>query len=179
MNLISQPLEVSLVMMAGGLGILFFGRKLFWLYVGVVGMLLGFELAQNYLPDAQLWLFLICGAVLGIISAVLAILMQYVAVGLAGFVGGSYLAVQVLDILPMINVGELQWLLLLIPAVLGTIVCIMVFDLAIIFLSSLTGAVILVQLFEMNPALQNVLFLVVAVIGASVQYTVYSREGID
>ena len=179
MNLISQPLEVSLVVMASGLAILFFGRKLFWLYVGVVGMLVGFELAEYYLPDAQLWIFLACGALLGIITAVLAILMQYVAVGLAGFVGGSYMAVQVLDILPMINVGDLQWLLFLIPAVTGTIVCILLFDLAIIFLSSLTGAVILVQLFEMNPVLQNVLFVLVAVIGVSVQYMVYSREKND
>ena len=176
MNLISQPLELSLVMLAGGLAILFFGSKLFWLYIGVIGMLVGFELAEYYLPGSPTWIFLSCGALLGIITAVLAILMQYVAVGLAGFVGGSYLAAQVLDILPVIDGGELQWLLLLIPAVLGTIICILVFDLAIIFLSSLTGAAILVQLFEMNPALQNILFAVLAVVGLLVQYSVYARE---
>ncbi len=179
MNLISQPIEVSLLVMAGGLAILFFGRKLFWLYVGVVGMLVGFELAEYYLPDAQLWIIIICGALLGIITAVLAIVMQYVAVGLAGFVGGSYVAVQVLDIFPMIDVGELQWLLLLIPAVIGTVVCILLFDMAIIFLSSMTGAVVLVQLFEMDPILQNVLFVIVAAIGVAAQYTVYSRESND
>lgn len=175
MQLIQQPVELSLVMIASGLAILFFGRQLFWLYLGVVGMLIGFELAGFYSPQAPLWIVLVSGAFFGIIAALAAVFMQYVAVGVAGFVGGSYLALQILEFLPVGNLGELQWVLLLIPAVAGAVLCILVFDLALICLSSLTGAVILVQLFVMDSQLQNILFVIVALAGFSVQYLAYSR----
>ena len=164
-----------LISLAGGLTILFFGRKLFWLYIGLLGVLAGFELTQQLLPQQPQWVYLAVGVVLGVAMALLAIALQYVAVALAGFVGGAYVALQVLQIIPAVQVNELSAWLLLIPGLIGAGLCLMVFNPALIVLSSVTGAALLVQLFPLDPLLQNLLLVLVAVIGIVFQFVVYRR----
>lgn len=164
-----------LVSLAGGLAILFFGRKLFWLYVGLVGILLGFELVKAYLPQQPLWVALIAGIVLGAILAILAIATQFIAIGVAGLFGGAYLAMQILTLLPVTVAVQLQNWVLLLGGVLGALFCVLLFNPALIILSSLTGAAVLAQLFPIQPLFQTGLLFVIAVLGMSFQFTLYHR----
>ncbi|MDA1369971.1 MAG: DUF4203 domain-containing protein [Proteobacteria bacterium] len=167
---------IFLISLAGGLAVLFFGRRLFWLYIGLVGVLAGFELSQTYFPDMPYWLSLTIAIILGVIMAVLAIALQYVAMALAGFVGGAYVALQIMTLLPAIDVSQLPEWLLLVPGVFGALICLVVFNPALIVLSSFTGAAVLAQLVPLDPLLQNGLMLVLALVGMGFQFVVYKRR---
>lgn len=167
---------IFLISLAGGLTVLFFGRKLFWLYVGLVGVLAGFELTQEFFPQQSQWVYLTVAIVLGVVMASVAILIQYVAVALAGFVGGAYMTLQVMDILPMVQVSQLPDWFLVIPGVLGALICLLVFNPALIILSSLTGAAVLAQLLMLEPVIQNAVLVVLALAGMAVQFVAYGRR---
>ncbi|NQV70746.1 MAG: DUF4203 domain-containing protein [Pseudohongiella sp.] len=166
---------IFLISLAGGLTILFFGRKLFWLYIGFLGVLAGFELTQELFPQQSEWLYLIIGVILGAVMALLAMALQYAAVALAGFGGGAYAALQVMEILPMVQVAQMPDWILLVPGAIGALLCLVVFNPALIVLSSLTGAAILVQLIPLEPLIQNALLVLAALTGITFQFVVYQR----
>ena len=173
MNTISPEFLISL---AGGLLVLFFGRRFFWVYIGLVGLLSGFELAREMFPLQPQWVFLLAGLVLGICMAALAMAFQYVAVALAGFAGGTYLALQIAVVLPMVDPNQIHSSLLIIPGILTAIVCIVIFNPALIVLSSLTGAVLLTQLAPVDPPLQYLLLVALAAAGLAFQFMSYRTK---
>src|SRR5580692_6917393 len=67
-----------------GILLLFLGRKLFWLFVAAIGFVVGAEVAATMFPHQSEWV-LIFGVVLGLIGALVAILVQKVAIGVGGF----------------------------------------------------------------------------------------------
>ena len=72
--------------------ILFFGRRLYWLAVGVLGFLMGVQLAAELLAEAQLVVQLLAAVAAGILGATLAVVFQRVAFAIGGFLAGAYLA---------------------------------------------------------------------------------------
>ena len=78
-----------------GLIVLLLGRNIFWLTVAIVGFLVGMEFAGMLLVDQPTWVLLAVGLGAGLVGAVLAVLVQRVAFGLAGFFAGAYLTVIV------------------------------------------------------------------------------------
>ncbi len=71
---------------AGGL-LLIFGRRLFWLFVGVVGFVVAYRLAGAYLgSEGAGWAVAIAAGVLGGVAAVL---VQKLVVTVAGFAAGA------------------------------------------------------------------------------------------
>jgi hypothetical protein len=173
MNNIDSMFTISLV---GGLIVMFFGRRLFWLYIGLVGVLAGFELAHELFPQQSQWIFLLVGLVLGVCMALLAMAFQYAAIALAGFAGGAYLALQIGVVLPIVDPTQIPGWVLVIPGILGAIICVGVFEPALIVLSSLTGAALLVQLVAVEPLLQNLLLAALAVLGMGFQFVNYRRK---
>jgi len=164
---------IFLVSLIGGMAILFFGRKLFWVYVGLLGFLVGFELIREYFPQQPQWFALVAGLALGVILAMLAMAMQYIAIGLAGFLGGAYLSVQILTILPIADSTQLQNWVPLIGGALGALLCMVVFEPALIVLSSLLGAAVLAQLAPIDSTLQAILMLLLALAGMGYQFKEY------
>src|ERR1700745_117139 len=75
-----------------GIVILFFGRKLFWLCVAAVGFLAGIELAPHLVTEPSPLLELALALALGVLGAVLAFLLQKIAVAVVGFLAGGKLA---------------------------------------------------------------------------------------
>ena len=75
-----------------GAALLAFGRKLFWLLVAVIGFVVSFYLSSQFFGDQPGWLILVIALVAGGLGAVLALFLQQLALGLAGFLGGGCLA---------------------------------------------------------------------------------------
>src|ERR1044071_6572953 len=78
-----------------GVVILLFGRKLFWLCVAAVGFAAGVEIAPHLVQHPSPMLALTFALVLGFVGALLAMFLQKIAVGIAGFVAGGRLALAV------------------------------------------------------------------------------------
>jgi hypothetical protein len=84
-----HPRPDDLLVLLAGIALLLAGRRLFWLFVGVVGFFAGLRFALQVLgPRADLrWIVALAAGLLGI---VLAIALQRLAVALAGFFVGGY-----------------------------------------------------------------------------------------
>src|SRR5258705_11810661 len=76
-----------------GVVVLLFGRKLFWLCVAAIGFAAGVTLALHLGTEPTPLLQLTFAILLGFIGALLALFLQKLAIGLAGFLAGGRLAV--------------------------------------------------------------------------------------
>src|SRR5262245_48941944 len=81
-----------------GVLLLILGRQLFWVFVAVVGFVVGMDWAARLLPDAGGLMQVLVAVALGILGAVLASLFYQVAIAVAGFLAGGQLGVELLKV---------------------------------------------------------------------------------
>lgn len=161
-------MHVNAIRILAGAVLLFFGRKLYWLLVGVLGFLAGMTIAEKFLHGQSQMVFLIVACLGGILGTVLAIFLQKVAIAVAGFLAGGYF-VNVLMASMALHFGQLDWAVVLIGAIIGAIFGIVLFDWALILFSSITGALLIVQSVHLTSLMQAAAFIVLLIIGISVQ----------
>jgi len=160
----ASPLVVLLHVLAGA-AILLLGRRLFWLFVAVVGFLVSFEYAPRLLPDQPEWVVLLVSVVAGAAGAVLSIGLQYVAAAIVGFVGGSYGSVP----LGLLLFGHgASWIPLL-GGIVGAVLMVVLFDWTLIVLSAVTGARAVLAPFGLQEGIAIVAWLALAAVGIAVQ----------
>ena len=156
-----------------GVLVLLWGRRLYWIMVGVGGLLAGLEFTEQVLaawsPPARLLVALGAGAV----GVLLAILTQRVAFALLGFFGGGFVAL-VLTQSTTGNNTPLIWFLF--AGVVGAVIATLVMDWAIIVLTSLAGAAAIAMSLAVGPTLQTVLFVILAGVGIAFQSQGFRRN---
>jgi len=134
-----MPAEASVI--AGAI-LLLLGRKLFWLFVALAGFYVGVEVARAVAVDQPQWLVWLAGAATGLIGAIVAMLFQRVAFALGGLYAGGYLALLAADrYLP----GTFGLGAFVIGGAAGAIVAALIMDGAIIALSCMLGAALVVS----------------------------------
>jgi hypothetical protein len=149
-----------------GLILLIFGRKLFWLFVGIGGFLLGMEVGGTFLSSQAPWIRILISLGAGVFGALVAVVAQRVAFGLAGFYGGAYVALRMAQSL---GAGGSEVIFFFVGGVLGAVFAILIMDWAIIVLSCLVGAGAIVEALDLGLTVTAILFLVLAVAGMAVQ----------
>ncbi|MCI0554487.1 MAG: hypothetical protein L0287_26360 [Anaerolineae bacterium] len=165
---------VGLINVILGGGLLLAGRKLFWLFVGAIGFVTGLQLASNFWqgPESSAIIF---GLIVGVIFALLAIFLQTIAIGIAGFFAGGFTLTALAGMFG-VDTGSIFWIIYVIGGIIGLVVVIYLFDWAIITLSSLAGASLLVQAFLPQGGAGGVIFAVLVIIGVVVQGSVLRSE---
>ena len=159
-----------------GLSLLILGRRLFWLFVGAIGFILGIDLASNFLTNQPEWVVLVIGLAIGIIGAVLAMAVQQVAVVVGGFVAGGVAALSLMRLLEL--QGDLAvWIPFIIGGIIGAILMGVLFDWALIILSSLTGAALIAETFQLESPFRLIVLLVLLAIGIGIQSGAMRRGG--
>jgi len=151
-----------------GAGLLFLGRKTFWLFVAGAGFVAGLSLANSILQVPES-VGLIIGIVIGLLAALLAVFVQRFAIGLAGFLVGGYIALQILPILNLESGFVVTLLAFIIGGVIGVILVSAFLDWALISLSSLAGAALVTQALELSGGLGLVVFIILIVLGVVFQ----------
>lgn len=168
------PAMTMWAQLAVGLLLLFFGRKLFWVFVGAFGFLAGVQIAAQMARAQPEWLLLLIAVGLGIVGAVLAIVLQRVAVAVAGWFAGGWLAVRLVLALGWQGDSTL-WIAFLIGAILAAILVSLLFDWALIVLSALTGAVLVVEALPWGRPITAVVAVVLFALGALAQARMLER----
>ena len=158
---------MDIAMVIVGLLLLLMGRRLFWLAVACLGMVTGVTLAEPFLAGQPVGMIIGVGLGAALLGALLALFVQKIAVGVAGFLGGGFLGLVVLQ-LSESNV-ELQWLFFLIGGFIGAFLLLAFFDWALIGITSLAGSALVVQSLAAQSAFTLLLLALVAVIGAAIQ----------
>ena len=165
---------LSVISLILGAALLIAGRKLFWLFVGAAGFVAGLQLATQFWQGPEL-LAIIVGLVVGAIFALIAIFLQGVAIGVAGFLAGGYVLTTLAAMLG-IDQAASSWVIYLIGGIIGVLLVIFLFDWALITLSSLAGASLITQALVLPSGLGGVIFFALVVVGVIIQGSMLGRE---
>jgi hypothetical protein len=126
-----------------GVVLLLFGRRLYWVFVAGIGFLTGLSLAPDLFPGQPEWVILLAALVAAIVGAVIALVAQKITIGLIGFVAGGGIGLLLLRKMGLVGEGT-GWVVYLIAGVVGLVLMLVLFDWALILLSSLAGANLIV-----------------------------------
>lgn len=162
-----------------GIVLLLLGRRLFWLALGTVGFFAAMYLALRYLViDSEL--VLLCLALLaGVAGALLAIFVQRLAVGIAGFLAGGWLGMTLWTQViagPGGSEGLAPVLAFLVAGIVVAILASALFELALILVSSLIGALLIIEAIGLAEPVSTVLLLVLTIAGSLVQSSFRRRR---
>lgn len=166
----SVPIISALI----GALILLFGRKLFWLCVAAVGFAAGFEVAPQLIHEPSTWVMLTFAIVLGFIGALLALFLQKIAIAIAGFLAGGKLALAVAAAF-FVQPAQYYWITFLVGGIIGALLLLVLFDWALIALSSVVGAYLVLSAFSLPASGTSILFIALVAIGVIVQATAMRR----
>jgi hypothetical protein len=166
-------LSVPTVGVLVGVAILLLGRRLFWLFVAAIGFILGAQIAAQFTHQpASSTVVLVVAILFGIVGGLLAILLQMITIGIAGFIAGGRIATGLSAAFfahPLRNE-----IIFLIGGILGAILFIALFDWALIFFSSVEGAHLITSAIVLPQTGRVILFIVLVVIGIGVQSSMLS-----
>ncbi len=157
-----------------GVLILFFGRRLFWLFVAAAGFVVGWNLATQYMAGQPEVIILLIAVVGGIIGAVLGLLLQGLAIAVAGFLAGGYLAVAIITALGLMT-NSSYWIIFVIGGLIGLLLVGLLFDWALIILSSLLGTQLILQSIVIPATWYWIVFIGLVIIGIAVQASLIPR----
>ena len=166
-----SPLIEALILIVAGAIALLLGKQLFWLFAGIVGFALGWWLTG--LVIANPLLHLLVGVVVGIILAALTRWMGKWAIRIVAAIAGFFILPSILGGLGMLGgIGELVWAV--IGAAIGFVFALFMADWALIILSSIIGAELIMRgasiVFEsiggpISPPVRLIGLIVLVVIG--------------
>jgi hypothetical protein len=149
-----------------GAALLFAGRRLIWLFVGTLGFIFGMQLA-SLLPQLSETTILIVGLIFGVVFALLAVFLQRLAIGIAGFLAGGFILTTFFARLGVESLSN--WVVYLIGGAIGIVLVLLLFDWALIIIASLDGAVLLLQSFSSNTPAGVLIFFLLAITGIIIQ----------
>ncbi len=155
--------------------ILFLGRQIFWLFVAALGAVEGGQLALTYFANQPPWVQVAAVILGGVLGAVIGMFLQPLAAAIVGFYAGGAVA-QDLVMRWGLTAPTYAWLPFVIGGILGAVLMLMIFNWALIVLSSLYGATLIVQNTHFPADTQRILFLVLFVLGLVVQTALYKRN---
>ena len=155
--------------------VLLLGRKLYWLFVGVVGFALGTLLATEFFGGASEWLILVVAFASGFVGALLAVFVQRLAIAAAGFAGGGYVILVLVRSMGW-HLGSLTWVPFVIGGIVGLILVAALFEWALIILSSLTGASLIIESANLTPPVAGVLFIILLIVGIGTQASAMGND---
>jgi hypothetical protein len=162
MNLLTA---VSLI---AGLLLLLAGRKLIWLFVGLLAFAVSVGFLGRFFPNLEPNTLLLVSVVLGALGAVAAVALAKAAVWVGGFLGGGYVGMIVWEMLFPAS-AALPWVALVLGGILGILLARFLFESILIVGSSAAGAALLVQTLGAKEVPGLLLLILLAVIGVVVQ----------
>jgi Domain of unknown function (DUF4203) len=155
-----------IVDVVAGTLLLILGRKLFWLFVAIAGFYLGFELARGLAAEQPAWLLWTIAIGAGLIGAVLAMLLQRVGFALGGFYAGGYIALLAAERFAPGTIGVAAFV---VGGVIGAVLAAVLMDWAIIVLSCLVGAALVVPALALQPLASGFVYAGLVAVGIVVQ----------
>jgi len=163
----------GLVSVLLGAGLLFSGRRLVWLFVGALGFIFGMQLA-SLLPQLSETTVLVVGLIFGVVFALLAVFLQKLAIGIAGFLAGGFILTTLFARLGVESLSN--WVVYLIGGLIGIVLVLLLFDWTLIIFSSMAGAALLLQSFSTQTPAGVLIFFLLSLVGIIIQGGLMLRE---
>ena len=151
-----------------GAAITLFGRKLYWFTIAAVGFFAALELTSRFFDDQSAWIAIVLSILIGAIGAFLAVAVQKIAVGVAGFVLGGFLLLQVLVAFDL-PIDNWKWLIFIAGGLLGMVLLSALFEWTLIILTTIIGAILITQSSLLPEGSRLLIFVLALLLGLSVQ----------
>jgi hypothetical protein len=164
-----------LALVAGAL-LLIAGRRLFWLFVGLVGFFAGLRFAPAFLSGQPEWMQWLVAVLFGLLGMFLAVVLQRFAVVLAGFLVGGFFAAELfgLDFAQPELVGVLVFV---IGGIVAAALAVWLFEGTLILLSSLAGASLIADGLALGSGTRGLAIIGLTVLGIAIQAGITARRG--
>jgi hypothetical protein len=164
-----------------GIALLILGRKAFWLFVGGVGFVLGMTVATRVVQVESVWIVLGIALIAGLLGALLALYLQQIAVGVAGFLVGGYIALNLArtlgwDLERLLVAPYGSWVVFIVGGILCAVLVGALFEWALIILSSITGASLITQSVQVHPGTSVLLLALLVATGVVIQAILLRQE---
>ena len=151
-----------------GLALLVAGNRLFWLFVGAMGFILGLFLAGLLFIGQPEWVIIVSSLALGLIGAALARSFQQLMVVLAGFVAGGYIISSLVTMFHF-NIPTSPQVLFVLCGLIGAALVTSLFEWAVIVLSSISGATLVADNINLSQQTTAIIVLALMVVGIAIQ----------
>ncbi|SPQ02103.1 conserved membrane hypothetical protein [Candidatus Sulfobium mesophilum] len=158
-----------------GAALLTMGQRLYWLFIGGIGFVLGFDLAKHFVHGQPHHTALVIAFFVGAVGAVLTFYFQKVAILAGGFIAGGYLFIELLRELGK-GPGNYYLLYFILGGVIGAILMKVLFRWTLIVLSSFIGAGLIIRSFHFGQGLAGTLFILLVLTGIIVQAVLLGRK---
>lgn len=165
---------MNLINLVLGIVLLTTGKKLYWLFVGVVGFVIGMGLATQLVLDPP-WLVYVVALGAGILGAILAHFLQHLALSLVGFIVGGYGALRLAGLFGVAD-GANVWMALIIGGIVGLLLVSSAFDWSLYILSSWAGATMVVEAIGLQATVGSVVFFALFVLGMIIQVGLFRDQ---
>jgi hypothetical protein len=168
-------MSIHLIYILAGVVLLFFGRKMIWFVLGCIGFVAGFSAVGSFLKEAPYWLPIVVGAAGGVLLVVLVKTLKNLAFGLGGFILGAYVAYNLLQMLNF-HPGALEYGIYILGGLIFAGLLLSLFDKALILVSSILGAMLIVQNISVEIVGKEALFFILMAFGVIVQIALAGRK---
>ncbi len=169
----STSTESLIALIVGGV-LLFFGGRYYWLVAGGVGFLFGTSIGSapdgGVITGSAIAMGLLCG----LIAAVASVMVTKFALGITGFLVGGIFMVRFIEAIGW-DFGS-TLVAFLIGGTVGFFFVVIAQDWALIFLSVITGAAIVVNQLNLDPASANFVYIVLVFVGFGFQFFLKRRK---
>jgi MFS family permease len=165
---------MNLINLVLGIILLTTGKKLYWLFVGVVGFVIGMGLASQLTltPD---WLVYVVALGAGILGAILAHFLQHLALSLVGFIVGAYGALRLTGFFG-ITAEPSVWMAFIIGGIVGLLLVSSAFNWSLYILSSWAGATMVTEAIDLQGTVGTVVFFALFVLGMVIQVGLFRDQ---
>lgn len=165
---------MNLINLVLGIILLTTGKKLYWLFVGVIGFILGMGLATQLVLNPP-WLVYVVALGAGILGAILAHFLQHLALSLVGFLVGAYGAFRLVGLLGITAVPS-TWMAFIIGGIVGLLLVSSAFDWSLYILSSWAGATLVTEAIDLQGTVGTVVFFALFVLGMIIQVGLFRNQ---
>ena len=166
---------MNIINLVLGVVLLTTGKKLYWLFVAVVGFVIGLALATQYVHLNPAWLIYVVAVGTGVIGALLATFLQHLAIALVGFIVGGYGALYLSTLLGKSS-EPFNLMAFVIGGIVGLLLVASVFNWALYMLSAWAGATLVTQAIGLQAQLGLILFFVLFVLGMVIQAGLFREQ---
>lgn len=163
------------LMIALGAFSLLFGRKLFWCFVAIVGFFAGLDIGTPLLVGHSTFVIILIALGVGLLGALIAVLLQRLAAGVVGFLVAAHM-VKVFNAEFNLIINEWLSIIQIALGLIGGMLLMCFFDVALIIVSSLFGSSLLVDGFGLVGTNREYAFLIFLAVGLVAQTLLYRRD---
>lgn len=157
----------KLIIVSVGAALLLFGRRLYWCFLIATGFVIGSIISGEFLPPEPKWLSIAAPLLVGIAAALLIVFLQKLALRLTGMIAGGFLGFTAAE---GFLAKPMPLIMLLLGSVIGFWLVMILFDWALIILSSLSGTALIAGCLPIENGLMWVLAAGLIIVGVAIQW---------